>query len=119
MIYQKFRGKRIDNGEFVYGWVLNVCRDFSIIYDTQSQKYRKVYSESVALSTGLFDKNGDEIFENDYVQVGDDKNFYFCRVSYDAGSADFCLINDWLDDFTSVSKFKDIELVKNMSGIKQ
>ena len=78
-----FRGKRIDNGEWVYGNLFvpdNPDKPVEILIGTNSVRISyEVIPETVGQYTGLTDNNGKKIFEGDIVKSCEYDDVYFVK----------------------------------------
>lgn len=69
-----FRGKRKDNGEWVYGSYIRLRADEPSVFDTYhiysyvDDEFYDVAPKTVSEYTGLMDNNGKRIFEGDIIQ---------------------------------------------------
>lgn len=125
-----FRGKREDNGEWIYG---NFCcgnerqtlHDSIFVYDCETQSFGNydIIPETVGQCTGLKDKNGKLIFEEDILY--DKESGFIGTVKFGDVIAGFIVvINDttptfyhwsWLNkgDVTRSKNLKNTEVIGN------
>lgn len=82
-----FRGKRVDNGEWVIGYYLFAGTDFILPVGKYLNDIVSVAPNTIGQYTGLIDKNGVKIFEGDILN----ENGYYFTVVYDARNAKFKL----------------------------
>ena len=119
-----FRGKRVDNGEWVYGLLCRVGNTYANIRRTDTEVLYSVLTNTIGQFTGLTDKNGRKIFEGDIIHLEYSQVFfggeyfgeYTAEVSYKEG----CFITDGINNGdeieTPLSGFDndEVEIIGNI-----
>lgn len=130
----KFRGKRKDNNEWIYGFVwksIDPCKEKTeyrgsfIQTGTNIDIWYEVYPESIGENVGLPDKNGKKIYEGDICRthgwhenkdgltILSDKNKYYYNVVIEhRAKTPFCgyTIHDWFEIIGNI--YENPELLK-------
>ena len=121
-----FRGKRVDNGEWIQGDIVQfpIHGVVRIVEQEPSYKDAEVDSDTVGQYTGLTDRNGKKIFEGDIIHLEYSQVFfggmyfgeYTAEVSYKEG----CFITDGINNGdeieTPLSGFDndEVEIIGNI-----
>ena len=108
----KFRGKRVDNGEWIYGDLLTSAGACCEISDWNTVAFSRydVNPDTVGLSTGHLDEKNIEVYEGDIVRCIDmDGEEYKTEVEFRDGAFTI-MVNGCDYDFTAIGWAIDVDV---------
>lgn len=117
-----FRAKRKDNDEWIFGNLIQTDDGVYIIQNYVPQHLIKNYEvdqSTVCQCTGLKDKNGKLIWENDIIECKDGKHNFQTQIEWDAYCAGFIFQDTetsvvGLDAITANGLYSESKVVSNI-----
>lgn len=120
-----FRGKRLDNGEWVYGgyhyehgFAKVNEKHYITVYETfgafSYNEFAEANTTTIGQFTGLFDKYSNKIFEGDIAMLGNVKTV----VNYDKPMASFVLDSEDITYKLTNEKSTRLEIIGNIHDNK-
>lgn len=112
-----FRGKRVDNGEWVEGYYASIGEYHYILTGRLELvpylgfEHFLVNPETIGQFTGLTDRNGVKIFEGDIVNYNGEPGY----VGFDKENAEFLIFfKTWSAGFDSIYCDRNAEVIGNI-----
>jgi uncharacterized phage protein (TIGR01671 family) len=129
----KFRGKRKDNGEWIYGYYVYTNELHRIIYEDREGFYveKEVIPQTVGQYTGDKDISRKEIYEGDILHCLDDGAEFYSEVFFEESTFLVCDNNGvkapvviYTKNWPAAcekegNKFDNPELIQNVGGSKK